>query len=286
MAQFEKVVVTGGSGRLGRYVVDALSTRSDVTVVDLRPPRQQVGFSDTSILDLEGLKRVMRGHHAVIHLAAIPSPRNAAPEVVFATNVQGTWNVLEAASASGISKVVLCSSECATGLCYQNGERPPLYLPVDEAHRLRPTDPYSLSKQLGEAAGASFARRGGIEVVALRPTLILFPEQRHEIAERGDIAHSDLWSYVEPEDVARAFHLALEREGPPFDTFFVSAADTLSPRPTLELVEHRFGHVPELKRPELYAENPHAAIYDIAHARAALGYEPVSDWRGLQGDGG
>jgi nucleoside-diphosphate-sugar epimerase len=230
--------------------------------------------------------RVMEGHDAVIHLAAIPSPRNAAPEVVFGTNVQGTWNVLQAAYESGIGKVVLCSSECATGLCYQKGERPPLYLPVDEAHPLRPTEPYSLSKQLGEAAGESFSRRGGIEVVALRPTLILFPEQRHEIAARGDIEHSDLWSYVEPEDVARAFRLALEREGPAFDVFFVSAADTLSPRPTLELIEARFGHVPELKRPELFQENPNAAIYDIAHARQALGYEPESDWRRLQGEGG
>lgn len=199
--------------------------------------------------------------------------------MVFGTNVQGTWNVLQAAYESGISKVVLCSSECATGLCYQKGERPPLYLPVDIAHPLRPTEPYSLSKALGEAVGESFARRGGIEVVVVRPTLILFPEQRHEIAERGDIAHSDLWSYVEPEDVARVFRLALERDGPPFDVFFASAADTLSPRPTLELIEARFGHVPELKRPELYADNPQAAIYDIAHARATLGYEPESDWR-------
>ncbi len=284
MTQYEKVLVTGGSGRLGRYVVDELAGRCDLTVLDLAPPHREVRHAAASILDLDELERELRGHDAVVHLAAVPGLRGAAPEVIMRTNALGTWNVLEAARQAGLAKAVLCSSECATGLCYQERERPPRYLPVDEAHPLCPADPYSLSKQLGELAGQSFACRG-LEVVVLRPTLVLFPEQRHEIEARGtELLHADLWSYVEPGDVARAFRLALEHDGEPFDVFFVSAADTLSPRPTLELVEARFGAPPEVRKPALYEAHPHAAIYDISHARDTLGFEPESDWRRLAGE--
>lgn len=279
MTEAGSVLVTGGAGRLGGYVIDELAGRHGLVVADLKPPRQDVAYAETDVLDLAAVTAAMRGCDAVVHLAAIPNPRDASPEVVFATNVLGTWNVLQAAQTLGVGKVVLCSSECATGLCYQSEDRPPLYLPVDEAHPLRPVDPYSLGKQLAEAAGQSFARRG-LGVTALRPTYILFPEERDSIAERGrDPAHPDLWSYVEPEDVARAFRLALEREGTGFEVFFVSAADTISPTPTLELVERRFGALPEVRDSALYEANPHAAIYDIARAREALGYAPSSDWR-------
>lgn len=276
---FEKVLVTGGSGRLGRYVVDELAGRCEVTVLDRVAPRRDVPYAAGDIVDLACVHEAAAGMDAVVHLAAIPNPRDAPPEVVFHTNVQGTWNVLHAAYEAGVAKVVLCSSECATGLCYGGRGKAPDYLPVDEAHPLRPEDPYSLSKQLGEMAGQGFARRGGMEVVVLRPTLVLFPEQRDEVPERQDLLHADLWAYVEPGDVARAFRLALEYRGPAFDLFFISAADTLSPRPTLALVEERFGTLPALRRPALYEADPCAAIYDIAHAREALGFEPRSDWR-------
>lgn len=279
MTARKSVIVTGGAGRLGAYVVDELARRHSVKVADRKPPGQDVAYVETDIRDLAAVSAAMEGCDAVVHLAAIPSPRDAPPEVVFATNLMGTWNVLQAAHTLGLGKVVLCSSECATGLCYQSEDRPPLYMPVDEAHPLRPVDPYSLSKQLGEAAGQSFARRG-LDVSAVRPTYILFPDERDSIAERGsDPAHPDLWSYVEPDDVARAFRLALEREGTGFEAFFASAADTISPMPTLELVERRFGALPEVRDPALYEANPHAAIYDITRAREALGYAPTSDWR-------
>jgi nucleoside-diphosphate-sugar epimerase len=275
------VLVTGGGGRLGAYVVDELVAHHAVRVADLKPPRRDVDFTRTDVLDLAALTAVMQGCDAVVHLAAIPNPRDKAAEVVFGINLLGTWNVLHAAHELGISKVVLCSSECATGLCYQSEDRPPLYLPVDEAHSLRPVDPYSLSKQMGEVAGQSFARRG-MTVTVLRPTYILFPDEHDSIAERGrDPAHPDLWSYVEPEDVASAFRLALAHESAGFEVFFVSAADTISPTPTLDLVANRFGALPEVRNPALYEDNPHAAIYDIARTREVLGYAPESDWRRL-----
>src|SRR5215470_12768305 len=100
---------------------------------------------------------------AIVHAAAIPNPRDRPPEIVFDTNVRGSWHVFHAAARAGVRKFVLISSECATGLCYQKAEFPPEYLPIDEAYPLRPTEVYGLSKMAAETVAASFARSGKID---------------------------------------------------------------------------------------------------------------------------
>ncbi len=72
--------------------------------------------------------------------------------------------------------------------------------------------------------------------------------------------------------------LALEKVSG-FEIFFIGAPNTLAPEPTLDLVARRFGKLPEIRRPELFRENPNAALFDIAKARRLLGYRPLADWR-------
>jgi UDP-glucose 4-epimerase len=124
---------------------------------------------------------------------------------------------------------------------------------------------------------ASFAR-SGMDVTVLRPVFILFPRNHPEIAARSDLYHHDLWGWVEPADVAEAVRLAIAKVRG-FEIFFIGAPNTLAAEPTLALVERRFGMLPEIRRPELYAGDPHAALFDIAKARRLLGYEPSRDWR-------
>ena len=61
--------------------------------------------------------------------------------------------------------------------------------------------------------------------------------------------------------------------------FFISAADGLNTRPTLELVRERYGFLPEIRRPELYERLPTASVLDGSRAREVLGFEPTRDWR-------
>jgi UDP-glucose 4-epimerase len=272
------ILVTGGSGHLGTEILRELSKTTHAVSFDLRPPRVEAPFIAGSVLSLAEVEDAMRGVDIVVHVAAIPNPRDKPPEVVFETNVRGTWNVFHAASRAGVKKIVLISSECATGLCYQKGEFPPDYLPIDEDYPLKPNEVYGLSKVAAETVAASFVRGTGMNVTVIRPLFILFPYNYPEIPARAGLYFRDLWGWVEPEDVATSVRLAIEKvEG--FEIFFIGAPNTLAPEPTLSLVERRFGRLPEIRRPELYQREPNAALFDIAKARRLLGYNPSGDWR-------
>ena len=277
------VAITGGSGRLGTYVVDYFTGSHNVTVVDLEPPKQQnVRFVEASILDYKALKQVFRSHEAVVHLAAIPNPRTAPPDVTFNTNVQGTWNVLEAAENVGVRRVAIASSDASTGLHYNHEGWGPQYLPVDEAHPQRPVDFYSLSKEVTEVIGRSYANRGELQVVVLRPSRIVYPQHWPELeAWAANPQNHHLWGYVEPDDVARAFLLALAKDDVRYDVFFICASDSVCLRPTLEMLKERLGELPEIRNPVPYEQNPMASVFDNTRARKILGFEPKSDWKRL-----
>jgi len=285
----EHVLVTGGSGRFGRFVVAALQPHYRVSTLD-RPHALPAPDVPADILDLPTLERAMRGQDAVVHLAAIDAAVPAPPAIIFDTNVRGTWNVLEAAQRHGIRRIVLCSSVSALGVDYTNPGMPPQYLPIDEAHPLRPTQPYGLSKQLVEDIGRSFARRGPMVVTCVRPAWIMFPDTLRWLA--GHLRSTPdpgpapeplplLRSYVAPEDAARAVRLALERPGPAFATYFLTAGDTFEPRSTLEHLRDVYGSLPEIRDPERYRHDPHASAYDTRRAQEELGWTPSGRWPDL-----
>jgi nucleoside-diphosphate-sugar epimerase len=301
MATFEKVAVTGGSGNLGSYVVDELKRSCGITVLDLKPPRDAlVSFEEVDILDLARVSTVLRGHDAVIHLGAINQPVPEPMEVFFRTNVVGTWNVLTAAESAGVRRCIVCSSDAPLGGEILWGEPALHYLPVDESHPLYTTSTYALTKQIAETLGRHFAQRGSMTVICLRPSLIAFPDMYERIVaevemeakatEAGQLPHYErdtpghepvgsTRSYVLPEDVARAFRLALEVEDcDAFDSFFIAAADTFEPLPTMDYVRRRYDALPEIRKPSLYELNLRAGLLDISRARERLGWSPTGDW--------
>jgi nucleoside-diphosphate-sugar epimerase len=237
-----------------------------------------------SITDYDAVKRAFQGKDAVIHLAAIPNPRTAPAPVTFNTNVQGAWVVMQAAEDAGVRRVTVASSDSVFGFSYNPPDWPPKYLPVDEAHPCRPTEFYSLSKQVTETIAQSFAARRKLEVLAIRPVHIVFPQEYPELKDRGsDAQNYHFWAYVAPEDVAQGFHKTLEIAYRGYDLFTISAADGLNTKPTLEFAVERWGKVPEIRRPDYYKANPLASVIDITKAREVLGYEPTINWRDMIG---
>jgi nucleoside-diphosphate-sugar epimerase len=295
--RFDKVLVTGGAGRLGRYVVAELAAHCRVSVLD-RDHRAVRPDFPVDVLDLDAVARAMPGHDAVVHLAAIDVSVPAPPERLFDVNVRGTWNILQAAHQAGVRRAVVCSSVAATGI--DSPGTAPLYLPIDEAHPLRPTHPYGLSKEVDEAIARSFVRRGGMEVIVLRPAWVMFPEILRNVLDElagrlppaGPVTAADtaerareplplLRSWVDPVDAARAFRLALEIPRASGEVCFVAAADTFHPTPILPYLQEVFGALPELRKPEVYAQEPRASAHDCARARQVLGWTPSTTWREL-----
>jgi UDP-glucose 4-epimerase len=275
-----RVAVTGSNGRLGQHIMRQLKAAGyNVIGLDRTGGPGDHGFVQGSILDGDCLARVFTGADAVVHTAALLSRDNTQADI-FEVNTRGTWMVFDAATRAGVGRVVSFSSECAVGQCFQRVARPPRYLPIDEDHPLEPQDAYSLSKQLGESIAAGFRRAGGPSVVILRPTWVMFPITPVDLEARRALGHGDMWCYVAPADVASATVAAVALDTD-FDTFFLGAPNTLCEAPTLERLRERWGHVPELRRPDFYSDDPTASVYDSSKARDRLGFVPTRHWRTL-----
>lgn len=275
-----KIAVTGGAGRLGRFVVERLEDKYEVRVIDVKPSDLPgVESINVDVTDLASLTEAFRGVDAVVHLAAVPNPRTSSPEMCFRVNTQGTWVALQAAEDAGVKRAIVISSDAATGLHYNPENWVPQYIPVDEKHPIRPSEVYSLSKEVTESIARCYSVRGKIEVLVVRPGHIVFAPEYPELGTRGaDVNNYHYWGYVAPQDVAQGIQLALEHPDGRYDCFFLGAADGLNERPTLELLHERLGYVPEV-RGAAYERDPNAGVFGIQHARDVLGYEPRFTWR-------
>ncbi len=288
--RWDNVLVTGGSGRLGRHVVAELRDRCDVTVLDRESPADSGPHVTADVLDEAAVANAMQGIHAVVHLAAIDSGTPATEHDYFHVAAQGTWNVLAAAETAGARRAVVCSSCAAYGLEFFDPRARVEYLPLDEAHPLRPLDAYALGKQVVETVARSFARRGRLDVICLRPAWIMFPDKVLDFEHRARVLDGSrgcaeevkplpmLRPWVRPDDTARCFRLALESEHVGFDVFNVGARDSFSPAPTLEVVSSALGATPALRDAALYGRFPRAAAFGAERAERVLGWRPTGDW--------
>ena len=277
------IAVTGGLGRLGRYVVRALAG-CDVRIIDVAtPPDPPSGFHHADLRDLDATRAAVAGCEVVVHLGAIDRSFATDDSLTMQVNALGTWNLFEACRRAGVRRVVHCSSNSVIGLDGSNPTMPPCYLPVDEAHPLRPSDAYGLSKRCGELIAEAYARRG-LEVLVLRPCLVAFPEMADFMAGRDAPAGRSeprpyLCAYVGPEDCARGFAAAVAlADYTGLETFFLAAADTFAAEPTVARLEALYGTPIALKDPDLYADFPRASPISHALARERLGWSPATRW--------
>lgn len=278
---YEKIIITGGAGLLGSHVVREMAEHAQITTLDIKEPEaKSQGGQDhinLSITNYEEIKKALTGHDAVIHLAAIPNPREADAKTTFNNNVEGAWTVLQAAEDAGIKRVVVASSDSVFGLSYNPPDWPPQFLPVDETHPTRPTEVYSLSKKITETISESFAAKGKMEVLAIRPCHIVFPRGYGELEARGqDLENYHFWAWVDPKDVAQAFRLAVHTSDyNGFDVYTVAAEEGLNTKPTLELAAARWKNMPVIRRPEIYDSCNTASILDISKIKDRLGFVPT-----------
>jgi UDP-glucose 4-epimerase len=285
----ETVLVTGGLGRSGRWLVDRLEGEYRVVCVDRdhpgheTPGRGTITFRAADLTDAGEAFDLISAidPDAVVHWAAIPSDRRHAPGRVFDTNTDAAFNVLAAAGRVG-ARIVQASSEAAYGFFFAEETPLPDRLPVTEDHPLRPEDPYGTSKQVAENVGAMIARRDDVPVASIRPSWIQYPGS---YAVRGDayrehpsMGAGDYWSYVDVRDVADLVVTALEgaEEGAfeGHEAFNCHAAENALGEPTLELLTDFFDDVPD--DTQLDGEQ---SAFSTAKAADLLDWEPDHSWR-------
>ena len=190
-----KSLVTGGAGFIGSNLVDALVARGDeVAVIDnistgRRENLDQALANGAELIELDvrdaaavaaAVEHV--GPEVIFHLAAQIDVRKsvADPANDSRVNVEGTINVLNAAQAAGVRRVINTSTG---GAIYGEGQT----LPAPEDHPVAPESPYGLSKFCAENYCALFTRLHGLSTISLRYGNVYGPRQ-DPLGEAGVIA--------------------------------------------------------------------------------------------------
>jgi len=177
-----KYVVTGGAGFIGSALVRGLlaAGAGRVTVIDnlltgkeenLEEIRASVDLYCADIRHYEEIQKLIKGAEIVFHLAAIPSvPRSINdPVPSHEANIDGTFNVLRAAVAGGVKRLVYAASSSAYG-----GSE---VLPKVETMTPDPKSPYAAQKLAGEYYARVFHLCYGLETVSLRYFNVYGPRQ-------------------------------------------------------------------------------------------------------------
>jgi nucleoside-diphosphate-sugar epimerase len=267
-----RVLVTGAGGMLGAAVVAALDGHEvlahDRNVGDLR--------------DREQVESLLDAVDAVVHAAALPSPRSAAEPVVFGNNVDAAFQLLDAAGRAGVRRIVYVSSLSALGLAWSSRPVSPVFAPVTERHPYLGDDVYGLSKLVGELIAETVSRRWGAEVISLRFPFIgtgdrLLAHLAHVHGDPG-ADRAALWSWIDTRDAARAVIAALTAPVEGYALVNVAAPDTTSLVPTAELMR-RFHPVTRLDGPL----HGFAVPFCLERSRELLGFAPVHAWRPTNG---
>jgi nucleoside-diphosphate-sugar epimerase len=184
------VLITGGAGFIGSHLAQALTELGASVIVldDLSGGSLEnlsgfgpVRFNAGSILDQDLLARCMSGCRFVFHQAALGSvPASVEqPRLFHEVNTTGTLNVLEAARAAGVRRVMFAASSSAYG---DNG------VPWIETMPPLPRSPYAATKLAGEGLLRAYSSSYGLDTAALRYFNVFGPRQNANSAYAAVIA--------------------------------------------------------------------------------------------------
>lgn len=283
-----RALVTGGAGFIGSHLVEKLLDEGiEVSVIDnlatgaeknLAQVASKIKFIDGSINDLALLAQAAEGCDVIFHLAAladiVPSINN--PADYLASNVQGTWNVLEVGRSIQARRFIYAASSSCYGI--------PQEIPTPESARVSTQYPYAESKYLGERLVKHWGQVYGLPWMSLRLFNVYGPRARTSgtygavlgvfLAQKlagipltvvGDGQQSRDFTHVR--DVVDAFFLAATcRESN--QVLNVGRGEPVSVSEVARLIGGDVVYIP--KRPG----EPDVTFSDSTKAKALLGWQP------------
>jgi hypothetical protein len=166
-----KILVTGSRGRLGSLIAKGLADEFDVFSVDRGPSHGDPHYRQADITDFAQVLPLMEEMDAVVHMAAAsgwaldqshdPASVSEFDRLTLRVNVEGTFNIFEAARRAGVRRVVYTSSMTTI---YGDRHRPR----YDETTPPDPTNLYACTKIFGENLARTYWRNHGLSAISLR----------------------------------------------------------------------------------------------------------------------
>ncbi|MCO4770473.1 MAG: NAD-dependent epimerase/dehydratase family protein [Deltaproteobacteria bacterium] len=210
-----KALVTGSNGFIGSHLIELLQDRGDTAYAMVRKTSnvdnlagRTVDYRYAGLTDPDSLTEAMKDVDVVYHLAGMTAGRGV--QDFERVNGGGTANVMAAAKAAGVEKVVYVSSLAAAGPSHHD-------VPRSEHHTPSPVSIYGRSKYSGEKAAHDAAQDGKLHVTIVRPPVVYGPRdddflQVIQMAKSGlilKLGFHDAWfSAVHPHDLTRGILLA------------------------------------------------------------------------------
>jgi UDP-glucose 4-epimerase len=281
-------IVTGGAGFIGSHLVDALLAENiSVRVIDnystgrpenLAHVAGQVELVEADFAKSGSWQKLFQDTDWVFHLGALADivPSIQRPADYFQANVDGTFNVLEAAKNAGVKRFVYAASSSCYGI--------PDKYPTSEDADISPQYPYALTKRLGEELVMHWAQLYNLPAIALRLFNVYGPRSRtsgtygavlgvflaQKLANKpftvvGDGTQTRDFTYVT--DVANAF-LTAAQSSVCEEIFNVGSGETVSVNRLVELLGGEVTYIP--KRPG----EPDCTYADITKIRRDLKWQP------------
>jgi len=274
----KKVLITGSSGQLGRELVKLLKDNNyDVIGIDI-----VVSPTTDKLIDIrnsDAVNQIVAGVDAIIHTAAIHGKHyelNYPREEFIRTNINGTYNLLNACVLNGVKKFLYTSTTSIYGKAMESDKQA---VWVDETLTPNPRDIYDITKLTAELLCRDYFEKENIETTVLRVSRFLPEDENTKAIHR-------LYRGLDEKDGAIGHFLALEKT---FKTFEVYNISNQSPFDKTDLVDLISNPKRVIKKYYPNIENIFAdkkwsfperidRVYSIEKAKKELNYQPVNNF--------
>jgi len=301
-------LVTGGAGFIGSHLVERLlSDGHQVTIFDDFNHYYDPEIKESNISGFEHRIKIVRGDirdailvertftegqfDAVVHLAARAGvrPSISDPKLYFTTNIDGTFNLLDACRYHNIKHFIFASSSSVYGVNKK--------VPFAETDVLERTiSPYAASKLAGEQICSNYSHLFGIRCMCLRFFTVYGPRQRPDLAiskftkrimadesidRYGDGSTARDYTYIE--DIVDGIVGAINYTESDFEIFNLGGSATTKLSEMIEMIEDALGKKAQINQmPDQPGDVPRT-FADVSKAESLLGYQPKTPiYEGIQ----